>query len=160
MRHPFPLYKDSAVFKCKTKEMKELLSKNLIEHKQDDDYDTDLDVVDDHVEMCLNDLREAIEAFVSAEDPLKLCRNLRGEYSGIERLECKEDEEAEETPNSSWYEFVSIPSTSNNKDDGPPNDSSSQFSQSQAEISEEEEKEIRKLFQDPPDRRKRHGNRK
>jgi hypothetical protein len=47
-------------------------------------------VVDDHVEMCLNDLREAIENFVSAEDPLKECRNLRGEYSGIERLECKE----------------------------------------------------------------------
>ena len=57
IRHPFPLYRDADVFKCKTKEMNELLSKNLIEHKQDDDYDTDIDVVDDHVEMCLNDLR-------------------------------------------------------------------------------------------------------
>ena len=75
--------------------MKELLSKNLIEHKQDDDYDTDIDVVDDHVEMCLNDLRAAIEQFVSGEDPLKICRNLRGEYSGIERLDCKEQEEVD-----------------------------------------------------------------
>ena len=84
MRHPFPLYRDADIFKCKSKEMSDLLSKNLIEHKQDDDYDTDIDVVDDHVEMCLNDLRSAIEEFVAAEDPLKLCRNLRGEYSGIE----------------------------------------------------------------------------
>jgi hypothetical protein len=65
IRHPFPLYRDADVFNCKTKEMNELLSKNLIEHKQDDDYDTDIDVVDDHVEMCLNDLRAAIEEFVS-----------------------------------------------------------------------------------------------
>ncbi len=98
--------------------MKNLLSKNLIEHKQDDDYDTDIDIVDDHVEMCLNDLREAIENFVSAPDPLNLCRNLRGEFSGIERYECKEEEEAKETPNSSWYEIISIPTVSNNND-GP-----------------------------------------
>ena len=96
----------------------------MIEHKQDDDYDTDIDVVDDHVEMCLNDLREAIETFVQAEDPLKLCRNLRGEYSGIERLDCKEQEELDETPNSSWYEFISVPTDSRQhqspQDDGPP----------------------------------------
>ena len=95
--------------------MNQLLSKNLIEHKQDDDYDTDIDVVDDHVEMCLNDLRAAIEVFVSSDDPLKLCRNLRGEYSGIERLDCKEQEEVDETPNASWYEFVSVPTVLNNK---------------------------------------------
>jgi hypothetical protein len=77
-------------------------------------------VVDDHVEMCLNDLRKAIDNFVSAEDPLKECRNLRGEFSGIERLECKEQEEVDETPNSSWYEFVSMPGSSRrDENDGP-----------------------------------------
>ena len=100
--------------------MQDMLTENLIEHKQDDDQDTDIEVVDDHVELCLNDLRKAIDAFVSAEDPLKECRNLRGEYSGIERLECKEQEEAQSTPNSSWYAFVSVPGSSiQNEDLGP-----------------------------------------
>ena len=61
---------------------------------------------------------------MSSDDPLKLCRNLRGEHSGIERLDCKEQEEVDETPNSSWYEFVSVPTVSNKESsvnyDGPP----------------------------------------
>ncbi len=87
-------------------------------------------MVDDHVEMCLNDLREAIDNFVSAEDPLKECRNLRGEFSGIERLECKEQEEVDETPNSSWYEFVSVPGSSSSRRDEDNGPGSSQFSSS------------------------------
>lgn len=118
MKRPFPIVNDADVYRNCTRDMKQLLSENLIEHKQDDDYDTDIDVVDDHVEMCLNDLREAIEEFVSAPDPLKLCRNLRGEFSGIERYECKDEEEVEDTPNSSWYEFISVPTVSNHND-GP-----------------------------------------
>jgi len=93
MKIPFALYDEKDLFPRKSRQMTEMLKTHLIEHKQDDDYDTDIDVVDDHVEMCLNDLREAITDFIGSEDPLKMCRNLRGEFSGIERLECKEEEE-------------------------------------------------------------------
>jgi len=80
-----------------------MLRKNLIVHKQDDDYDTDLDVVDDHVDMCLEELRETIENFVNG-DPLKLCRNARGEFSGLQRIDCEGEEDS--SPESSWYEIV------------------------------------------------------
>jgi hypothetical protein len=50
---PFPLYNDRDIFKTSKKDRYDLLTTKLIEHKQDDDYDTDIDVVDDHVEMCL-----------------------------------------------------------------------------------------------------------
>lgn len=82
LRKAFPLYRDRDIFKTSDKERYNLLSRKLIEHKQDDDYDTDIDVVDDHVEMCLKELEETIENFVNG-DPLKLCRNARGEFSGI-----------------------------------------------------------------------------
>lgn len=82
MRRPFPLYEDREIFKTSNKAIYNKLNKNLIEHKKDDDYDTDLDVVDDHVDMCLEELRETIENFVNG-DPLKLCRNARGEFSGL-----------------------------------------------------------------------------
>ena len=82
MRRPFPLYQDKDVFKTNNKECYDMLRNNLIVHKQDDDYDTDQDVVDDHVDMCLSELKETIENFVNG-DPLKLCRNARGEFSGL-----------------------------------------------------------------------------
>jgi hypothetical protein len=82
MRRAFPLYHDRDIFKTSSKECYEMLTSNLIEHKRDDDYDTDIDVVDDHVDMCLKELKETIENFILG-DPLKLCRNARGEFSGI-----------------------------------------------------------------------------
>ena len=60
-----------------------MLGQNLIEHKQDDDYDTEDEVVEDHILMCLEELEYTIEAFVNGDNPLKLCRNARGEFSGI-----------------------------------------------------------------------------
>ena len=105
MRRPFPLYEDRQIFKTSNKACYDLLKKNLIEHKQDDDYDTDLDVVDDHVDMCLEELRETIDNFVNG-DPLKLCRNARGEFSGLQRIECLEEEDLASSPESSWYEIV------------------------------------------------------
>ena len=76
------MYHDRDIFKTSSKECYEMLTTNLIEHKRDDDYDTDIDVVDDHVDMCLKELKETIENFILG-DPLKLCRNARGEFSGI-----------------------------------------------------------------------------
>jgi hypothetical protein len=87
-----------------------MLGNKLIEHKQDDDYDTDQSVVDDHVEMCLQELRETIDNFVNG-DPLKLCRNARNEFSGIQRIECREEEDLASSPDSSWYELVSVPTS-------------------------------------------------
>lgn len=67
-------------------------------------------MVDDHVNLCLAELRETIETFIKG-DPLKLCRNLRGEFSGIQKIECDDKAESDEdyTPDSSWYEIISIP---------------------------------------------------
>lgn len=56
MRRPFPLYNDRDIFRCGNKDCYELLGKKLIDHKQDDDYDTDEEVVDRHVDMCLQEL--------------------------------------------------------------------------------------------------------
>ena len=60
--------------------------------------------------MCLAELRETIETFIKG-DPLKLCRNLRGEFSGIQKIECEDKADSDEgsTPDSSWYEIISIP---------------------------------------------------
>lgn len=84
-----------------------MLTSKLIVHKQDDDYDTDIDVVDDHVEMCLQELKETIETFIQG-DPLLLCRNARGEFSGIYRIDCKEEEDLLSSPDSSWYQMESM----------------------------------------------------
>jgi hypothetical protein len=65
--------------------------------------------VDDHVDLCLAELRETIETFIKG-DPLKLCRNLRGEFSGIQKIECEDaGSDDDYTPDSSWYEIISIP---------------------------------------------------
>lgn len=106
LKKAFPLYDDREIFKTSNKENYDLLTTKLIEHKQDDDYDTDIDVVDDHVEMCLEELRETIENFVNG-DPLKLCRNARGEFSGIQRIDCREEEDLASSPDSSWYDMES-----------------------------------------------------
>lgn len=82
IKRAFPLYDDRDIFKTKNKELYETLRSNLIDHKQDDDYDTDEEVVIDHIDMCLEELKETIETFILG-DPLKLCRNARGEFSGI-----------------------------------------------------------------------------
>lgn len=57
MRRPFPLYHDRDIFKCGSKESRDIFNSNLISKEQDDDYDTDPEVVDDHVEMCLTELK-------------------------------------------------------------------------------------------------------
>ena len=41
------------------------------------------------MDLCLAELRETIETFIKG-DPLKLCRNLRGEFSGIQKIECED----------------------------------------------------------------------
>jgi hypothetical protein len=109
MRKPFPLFKDSEIFRA-GKKNSHILGK-LIEHKQDDDFDTDIEVVDDHVDMCFNELKETIEKFVIAEDPLKLCRNARNEFNGLQRIDCIEEEDLLSIPNSSWYDLVSLRSS-------------------------------------------------
>jgi hypothetical protein len=52
-------------------------------------------------------LKETIENFVLATDPLKLCRNARGEFSGIQRIDCREEEDIASSPDSSWYDMES-----------------------------------------------------
>jgi hypothetical protein len=83
-----------------------MLEKNLIYHEHDDDVDTDEEIVDMHVEMCLDELKQTIDDFLNGE-PLKLVRNIRGEFSVFDPIECDSDEDANSTPNSSWYEIVS-----------------------------------------------------
>ena len=99
-----------------------MLEKNLIEHKNDDDLDTDEEIVNDHIDLCINQLTDAINDFLTGE-PLKLIRNIRGHFSGIERIDCDKDEDLNSTPDSSWYEMCS---TVNNKVETPISDSSSE----------------------------------
>lgn len=87
-----------------------MFEEKLIEHKHDDDYNTEEEIVDDHVEMCLEELALRINEFLKG-DPLKLCRNTRNEFSGIEKIECKEEEDENSSPDSSWYEIVSVPNS-------------------------------------------------
>lgn len=44
--------------------------------------------------MCLDELKTRVEEFING-DALKLCRNVRNEFSGIEKIECNEEEEEE-----------------------------------------------------------------
>ena len=108
MRKPFRLYNDRAIFNCKSKEIGKMLEQNLIEHKQDDDVDSEAEIVEKHIEMCKDELKTRIQEFLDG-DALKLCRNIRNEFSGIEKIECKEEEDINSSPDSSWYEIVSIP---------------------------------------------------
>lgn len=55
--------------------------------------------------MCLDELKETINTFINGE-PLKLIRNIRGEFNVYEKFDCNSDEDENSTPNSSWYEFV------------------------------------------------------
>lgn len=111
MKKPFPLYNDRDIFKFASKRGFEMIEKNLIEHKHDDDCDTDEEIVDDHIDLCLGQLKDSINEFLKGE-PLKLIRNIRGQFSGIERIDCNAEEDANSTPDSSWYELCS---TVNNK---------------------------------------------
>ena len=106
MKKPFPLCRDRDVFKFATKSAFRMLEKNLIEHKNDDDLDTDEEIVDEHIDLCHKQLKDAIDEFLSGE-PLKLVRNIRGHFSGIERIDCDEEEDQNSTPDSSWYEMCS-----------------------------------------------------
>lgn len=83
-----------------------MLEDNLIHHQNDDDCDTDEEIVDDHIDMCLQEIRTRIYEFLDG-DALKLIRNIRGEFSGIEKIECNEREDERSSPESSWYELVS-----------------------------------------------------
>lgn len=56
-----------------------MLEENLIYHEHDDDFDTDEDIVQDHIDMCLDELKTRINEFLDGE-PLKLIRNIRNEF--------------------------------------------------------------------------------
>ena len=56
--------------------------------------------------MCLDELKLRVNEFLKGE-PLKMIRNTRNEFSGIQRIECNEEEEEDSEALSSWYEYVS-----------------------------------------------------
>lgn len=110
-RKCFPLYNERQVYDFNNKKAFKLIEDNLIDHKHDDDCDTDEEIVNDHIDLCMQQLKTSIEEFLKGE-PLRLIRNLREHYSGIERIDCNEEEDINSTPDSSWYEMCS---TVNNK---------------------------------------------
>ncbi len=57
--------------------------------------------------MCLEELKIRIVEFTKG-DALKLCRNARNEFSGIEKIKCNDEEEAEQSELSSFYDVVSV----------------------------------------------------
>lgn len=69
-----------------------MLEENLISHAHDDDQDTDEELVQDHVSMCLDELKDTIHNFLNGE-PLKLIRNIRGEFNVFEKFDCNSDED-------------------------------------------------------------------
>ena len=71
----------------------------LVDHEIDDDQDTESVQVEDHINEGISEFNARVKEY-SKGDPLKLVRNLREEYSGIEPIEDKGDE-------SSWYEEFS-----------------------------------------------------
>ncbi len=52
VKKPFPLFQDRDIFKFASKKEFKMLEKNLIEHKNDDDLDTDEDIVNEHIDLC------------------------------------------------------------------------------------------------------------
>lgn len=83
-----------------------MLEENLIYHDQDDDCETDEEIVENHVDMCLNELRERIDEFLNG-NPLRLVRNIRNEFQIFEPIDCNSEEDLNRSPYSSWYEMVS-----------------------------------------------------
>lgn len=81
-KRSFPLYEDSQIFKCPSKKSRDMIKSNLIEHKADDDCETDEEIVQEHIELCLDELKQRINEFLEGE-PLKMIRNIREEFSGI-----------------------------------------------------------------------------
>lgn len=57
----------------------------MIHHDIDNDCDTDEEMVAEHVKSCLAELKEKINEVING-DVLKLIRNVREEYSGIEKI--------------------------------------------------------------------------
>ena len=55
----------------------------MIYHEYDDDCDSDEDLVDTHIKECKKELNRAINEFLKG-DAMKLIRNVRNEFSGIE----------------------------------------------------------------------------
>jgi hypothetical protein len=96
MKRSFPLYDEKDLFVCSSKKIYKELT-NLIEHKHDDDCDTDEEIVDDHVDLCLDELKLRINEFLNG-NPLELIRNIREEFSGLQRIECNEEEDANSSP--------------------------------------------------------------
>jgi len=83
-----------------------MFEENLIHHSHDDDLDTDEEIVQNHIDMCKDELRTRINEFLNGE-PLKMIRNIRGEFSGIEKIDCNSREDRNSSPDSSWYDIVS-----------------------------------------------------
>ncbi|CDW73222.1 UNKNOWN [Stylonychia lemnae] len=106
MKQAFKMYKDTEIFRFRSKQQFKMLEENLIHHSHDDDLDTDEEIVTNHIEMCLDELRTRINEFLQGE-PLKMIRNIRGEFSGIEKFDCNSKEDRLSSPESSWYEIVS-----------------------------------------------------
>eukprot|EP00347_Sterkiella_histriomuscorum_P021534 403333640 len=109
-KRPFKLFQDRQIFAFTSKDQFKMLEENLIQHEHDDDCDTDEDIVEDHIGMCLEELKTRIDEFLNGS-PLKLIRNIRGEFQVFERFECNTDEDVNSSPDSSWYELVSSKNT-------------------------------------------------
>lgn len=103
---PFLLVNDKDVFKRSSKKQLDLSKQKLIDHECDDDCDTDEEVITEHISECLKELKRAILEFIDG-DALKLCRNARNEFSGIEPIEILDFDDKETSALSSWYDVVS-----------------------------------------------------
>ena len=89
-------------------------------HDQDNDAETDEELIDIHIKECKKELTRAVNEFLNG-DALKLIRNVREEFSGIELIDITnetgvgdDDDDSNEREDhttsrtlSSWYEIVS-----------------------------------------------------
>jgi hypothetical protein len=71
----FPVYLESELFQCEHLR-KKVIDKIIIERKQDEDVDTDEEVLKTNKRDCLNDLKSSIDEYLSG-NPYHLVRNLR-----------------------------------------------------------------------------------
>ena len=103
IKKSFLLFDDHVIFKSATSEMFKKVEKSLIHHDIDNDCDTDEEMVRDHIKCCKDELKERVNEIIKG-DVLKLIRNVRGEYSGIETIEVGSDHG--NSTISSYYEVL------------------------------------------------------
>lgn len=103
IKKSFLLLDDHEVFKSASTAMFKKVEKSLIHHDIDNDCDTDEEMVQDHIKSCMDELKERIKELLQG-DVLKLIRNVRGEYSGIETIEAGSSQGNSTT--SSWYDII------------------------------------------------------